>query len=694
MVMPLIAAARMIGGSKIKQMASELMEGIQEGAVDEAKRYGIEGKNLEDVVKQATDMFVKKHHVDAKQESASQKSVKTAMNPESPGDLTVTNEYLAQILETLKSQSERDVRNQELQKEQDLELRDERRTLLDRLKGLGGNVGEGIKKGASSSLGIAAIAGGVAYSALQFLGSDTFKQIAEKGLGVYLMEQWETVKSSIGSTFDTIVEKLTTTLSDAGDWIVTKSEGIYQYVVDRIEDAGDWIADSFSSLVESIAEMIDGVIGYIKNIPGVSDFVKDALPETEREKKSKQEYRNKEIVKKYEESQSLLAGIDAEIKEEEKRIGVRTAVMMQTHKLTPEETKAYADKEMASGQMKSLQERRQKHVEYQETHKSEYEQAKAPIPEPKPKKSRAEARAEQRAQESSVSDPEQQADTVTQSAPISDPEQQVDTVTQAAPVSGSATGEASAILDLIGQKESRGNYNALVYGNNTPKSANLTDMTLDEVFQYQSKMIANGHASTAVGKYQFIKATLKEAASAIGIDGSTKFSPEVQDRLAMYLLEKRGWRKFKSGAMDKETFARNLSKEWASFPKDASGVSYYAGVAGNQAGVKWEKVMDTLSGEGVSGAQVASALTSTASVSPSASSSSGQSLIQAQTKQSQTKQEISQSPAPVQVINTTNSNGLDTVSMSLRNDDPPFKRIIEQLAMNALGITGSPLANV
>lgn len=144
----------------------------------------------------------------------------------------------------------------------------------------------------------------------------------------------------------------------------------------------------------------------------------------------------------------------------------------------------------------------------------------------------------------------------------------------------------NSILDLIGDLESRGNYNALVYGNNTAREADLTNMTIAEVQEFQRGMVARGHASSAVGKYQFIQSTLGEmVAQTPGIDRNTQFTPEVQDRLATQLLERRAnLGGFLSGDIETSDFMNNVAGIWASVP-NTSGRSQYHGIAGNKAGI-------------------------------------------------------------------------------------------------------------
>jgi hypothetical protein len=140
------------------------------------------------------------------------------------------------------------------------------------------------------------------------------------------------------------------------------------------------------------------------------------------------------------------------------------------------------------------------------------------------------------------------------------------------------------LLDLIGQGESGGNYNALVGGRkgaNTAKEADLTNMTIAEVQKYQQSMISKGHLSTAVGKYQMIADTLKDQVARSGLDpNKTKFDQKTQDLLAQQLVSQAGY-----GKQDSATVMRNLAGTWASLPQDMSGRGRYDGYNSNRANV-------------------------------------------------------------------------------------------------------------
>jgi hypothetical protein len=161
-----------------------------------------------------------------------------------------------------------------------------------------------------------------------------------------------------------------------------------------------------------------------------------------------------------------------------------------------------------------------------------------------------------------------------------------------APAPGAPRGSTQSLLDLIGRVESNGNYNILVGGSVEP---NLTNMTVAEVLEYQRGMLARGHESTAVGKYQIIRNTLSDLVKSGAVNPNEKFSQLTQDRLAIALLNRRGYQRYLQGELTADQFANRVAQEWASFPMP-DGRSYYAGVGSNKALVDRSTVVSTLQG--------------------------------------------------------------------------------------------------
>jgi len=150
------------------------------------------------------------------------------------------------------------------------------------------------------------------------------------------------------------------------------------------------------------------------------------------------------------------------------------------------------------------------------------------------------------------------------------------------------SGQSGALLDLIGKGESGGNYNALVGGG----TADLTNMTVAQVQELQKKMLKEGRASSAVGKYQMISSTLAEQMKKAGLDpNTTKFDQGTQDLLAQQLVNQAGY-----GRKDPATVMRNLAGTWAALPKDMSGRGAYDGYNTNKANINPNELMAAITG--------------------------------------------------------------------------------------------------
>jgi muramidase (phage lysozyme) len=156
-------------------------------------------------------------------------------------------------------------------------------------------------------------------------------------------------------------------------------------------------------------------------------------------------------------------------------------------------------------------------------------------------------------------------------------------------VSSQSDTKLGKLLDFIGRAEGAG-YNTLVGGGTT----NLTEMTVQEVLDFQKTMTKErGYISSALGKYQFINSTLSGLVSQLNIDKNTKFSPELQDKLAKQLVSSAGYEKFQQGKLSKEEFLDSLAKVWASLPL-ASGKSAYANDGVNKATVSRQDALSSI----------------------------------------------------------------------------------------------------
>lgn len=152
-----------------------------------------------------------------------------------------------------------------------------------------------------------------------------------------------------------------------------------------------------------------------------------------------------------------------------------------------------------------------------------------------------------------------------------------------------------ALLKLIRQTEANGDYNAF-YAFKNPGYKKLTEMTLDEVRAYQEGAVQFGATSSAAGAYQIIRKTFDGLRRGMRLSGDELFDEDMQDRMAVTLLEGRGLGQWQRGG-DWAAFAHELSREWASFPRTTGPnpqASFYDGHAGNRALVSVDEVRKVL----------------------------------------------------------------------------------------------------
>lgn len=149
------------------------------------------------------------------------------------------------------------------------------------------------------------------------------------------------------------------------------------------------------------------------------------------------------------------------------------------------------------------------------------------------------------------------------------------------------------LLDLIGGTEGTdkgdGYNETLAYGAFTNGDVNLVGMTLDQVDKLQTDMLShpnNSMNSSAVGRFQVIRTTLRDVRREMGLDPDALYDEAMQNKIAMHLLERRGLSRWQAGEMSDAEFMKGLSAEWASLPQ-ANGRGTYKGqrTGTNAAGV-------------------------------------------------------------------------------------------------------------
>lgn len=114
------------------------------------------------------------------------------------------------------------------------------------------------------------------------------------------------------------------------------------------------------------------------------------------------------------------------------------------------------------------------------------------------------------------------------------------------------------------------------YGEYAQPDKPISQMTIKEVQDFQKKQISatkgkikgQSRGTGAVGRYQVTQTTLKEAIKALDIPEDAIFTPELQEEVAKYLLDKRGLEKYLNNPTEKnyKKFRKGISQEWASVP--------------------------------------------------------------------------------------------------------------------------------
>lgn len=146
--------------------------------------------------------------------------------------------------------------------------------------------------------------------------------------------------------------------------------------------------------------------------------------------------------------------------------------------------------------------------------------------------------------------------------------------------------DVARIRALIGAAESRRDgYDAVQHGARIKTPKPPTQMTLAEIYRWIEETPGQPHA---IGRYQFIPATLRRVVAKLGIAPTARFSPGVQDRLADVLLAEAGLHEFRAGRLGRVGFMNNLAKIWAGLP-NSTGKSHYHGHAGNRASISWAR---------------------------------------------------------------------------------------------------------
>lgn len=144
------------------------------------------------------------------------------------------------------------------------------------------------------------------------------------------------------------------------------------------------------------------------------------------------------------------------------------------------------------------------------------------------------------------------------------------------------------LLDFIGDLEAPEGYNQVFSGipqSNLPPRP-ITEMTVDQVLAWQDAVVRAGANSSAAGRFQIIRGTLRHLKDRMGLRGDEVFSQQMQNRMAVELMREQGLEEFVAGRMSARRFGQNIAGVWAALPQLSGagrGASVFQNFNGNKA---------------------------------------------------------------------------------------------------------------
>lgn len=156
---------------------------------------------------------------------------------------------------------------------------------------------------------------------------------------------------------------------------------------------------------------------------------------------------------------------------------------------------------------------------------------------------------------------------------------------------------ALGILHFIGSHEAPEGYGQVYGGSRLKPPKPLEEMTIGEVLAWQDASVAAGSKSSAAGRYQIIRKTLRSQLAKGVVSEGDLFDGPTQDKLGFALMQGRGYDRFERGEISETAFGNALAKEWASLPMltgDKAGKSAYDGDGLNSALTDPETVLALL----------------------------------------------------------------------------------------------------
>ena len=133
---------------------------------------------------------------------------------------------------------------------------------------------------------------------------------------------------------------------------------------------------------------------------------------------------------------------------------------------------------------------------------------------------------------------------------------------------GRVDARTSGLLEFIGSLEAPGGYDVYSHYAATPPPKPLTTMTVNEVLAWQGSIDAR-FRSEAAGRFQIMKDTLRDyLVPTMDLTGEERFSPGMQNAMAMALMRRRGW---DPDGRDHAAMGNALALEWGALPLPLPG---------------------------------------------------------------------------------------------------------------------------
>jgi len=127
----------------------------------------------------------------------------------------------------------------------------------------------------------------------------------------------------------------------------------------------------------------------------------------------------------------------------------------------------------------------------------------------------------------------------------------------------SGSRQLDQLFSIIALAEANNGYDSVQHGARVKPPALPTQMTVAQIYQW---IDATPGQPPAIGRYQFIPATLRDLIGRLGVSSSARFDRALQDRLASALVAQAGYQDFHRGDLSASRFLDNLAQIWAGLP--------------------------------------------------------------------------------------------------------------------------------